>query len=573
MLTHIYIHNFALIDNLELTLKTGATMITGETGAGKSIILGAIDIALGQRASSDKIKTGKNKAEIILSFDIGKNIQLKQWLNDQALLEPDEPNNKAEDAAENNNCIIRRMFTIDGKSRCFINSRPTTLNTLKEVSKYLILLHGQHENQLLLNKISQTEMLDAFAKNVDLLNQVETSAQQHNDLNHQLNFITHHLTQQQQRIEFLKFQLKELAKLDLTTEEIKQLPHKHKKIANSEELINLYQQALYLTEESDNNIVNQLHQLKTYILNIHHHDESMSNLLELAESASIQLSEIVQQFHHSANNIEIDPEQLNLLELQMSLVHSLARKYQVEPEQLPSVKLELEQELENLTNNDSNIEKLKLDLAQTKKNYLNFASKLTQARKTAVNQLNPEITKLLNQLGMPQAKFHASLLDNKDQDTPKKHGLEYIEFLIQTNPENKPMPLNKIASGGELARTSLALQATLAKYIHIPTLIFDEIDVGIGGKTAAVVGKLLQKLSHSHQVICITHQPQVAASGQHHWVVSKSVNSNNSTNVTIQPLTKQKRIAEIARMLGGLKVTDHTLAHAKEMLEQSAQVP
>lgn len=579
MLTHIYIHNFALIDNLELELHSGATMITGETGAGKSIILGAIDIALGQRASSEKIKAGQNRAEITLSFDIENNIRLKQWLSEQELQDIQEPQETSESCescesnSEYNSCIIRRVFSRDGKSRCFINSRPTTLNTLKEISEYLVLLHGQHNNQLLLNKISQTQILDAFGKNFSLLDQVQTAAKHWQELNNQLELFTQNLAQQQQRIEFLNFQLQELAKLELTQEEINQLPIKYKKLANSEELINLYQQALSLSQDSENNIASQLHQLKNYINNIIHHDESIKDLSELADSASIQISEITQQLQHALSAIEIDPEQLNLLETQMGLVHSLARKHQIEPEQLPKFKSELEKELENLVNSDSNLEKLKLDLEQAKNNYLNLANKLTKKRLLAIKKLNPEITKLINQLGMPQAEFHASLLKNKDQDIPKKHGLEYIEFLIQTNPENNPMALNKVASGGELARTSLALQATMAKHIDIPTLIFDEIDVGIGGKTAAVVGKLLQQLSHSHQVICITHQPQVAASGQHHWVVSKThpkqnkiKNNNLSTEVSIDYLDQEQRVNEIARMLSGIETTESTINHAKEML-------
>jgi DNA repair protein RecN (Recombination protein N) len=555
MLQHIFVKNFALIDQLELTLERGATMVTGETGAGKSIILGAIDIALGQRATSGKIKAQAKQAEVILTFNIGALSDAQEWLQQHDL--------ESDDVSE---LLIRRIINSDGKSRSFINGRPSNLQLVKEISKLLVLLHSQHENQHLLHKQEQTKTLDAFADNHSLLDQIATCTGQWQTLNKRIQSLTNSTQASEQKIEFIQFQLEELNQLTLSSQEIKALPDQHKKLAHSEELIQLYQIAVDLSREAeDANVENQFNQLNSVLNNIEQHDSSVKQTKELLQSLQIQFSEIIDELRQRAGNVELDPEQLALVEKSMSMVHDMARKHRIEPEQLPEFKQQLEQEFDDLINLDNNIEELQQQLDSINEKYQALANKLTSQRQKAAQKLSPVITKLLNQLGMPQAKFQATLADNTSKQ-PSPLGNEAIELTLQTNPGTTFMPLNKIASGGELARTSLAIQATLAKHIHIPTLIFDEIDVGIGGKTAAVVGQLLNALSQSHQIICITHQPQVAASGQHHWSVRKS-SDKKSTTVTIENLDKKQRIEEIARMLGGIEMTKHTLAHAKEMLK------
>lgn len=555
MLQHIFVKNFALIDQLELTLERTATMVTGETGAGKSIILGAIDIALGQRATSGKIKAQAKQAEVILTFDVGALSDAQEWLR-QHDLESDEVSE----------LLIRRTINSDGKSRSFINGRPSNLQLVKEISQILVLLHGQHENQHLLNKQEQTKTLDAFANNHSLLDQIAICAEQWQTLNKRIQSLTSTTQESEQKIEFIQFQLEELNQLTLSSQEIKTLPEQHKKLAHSEELIQLYQIAVDLSSESEEaNIENQINQLCSVLNNIAQHDPSVKQTSELLESLQIQFSEVVDELRQRAGNVELDPEQLARIEKSMTFVHDMARKHRIEPEQLPKFKQQLEQEFDDLVNLDNNLEELEQQLHSINENYQVLAKKLTAKREAATKKLNPIITKLLNELGMPQAKFQATLVSNTSKQ-PSSLGNEIIEFTLQTNPGTTFMPLNKIASGGELARTSLAIQATLAKHINIPTLIFDEIDVGIGGKTAAVVGQLLNTLSQSHQIICITHQPQVAASGQHHWSVRKS-SDKQSTTVTIENLNSKQRLEEIARMLGGIEMTKQTLAHAKEMLK------
>lgn len=554
MLQHIFVKNFALIDQLELTLERGATMVTGETGAGKSIILGAIDIALGQRATSGKIKAQEKQAEVILTFNIDTLSDAQAWLEQHNL----ESDNKSE-------LLIRRIVNSEGKSRSFINGRPSNLQLVKEISQLLVLLHSQHENQHLLNKQEQTKTLDAFANNHSLLDQLATCALQWQTLNKRIQSLTSSTQASEQKIEFIQFQLEELNQLTLSSQEIKILPEQHKKLAHSEELIQLYQIAIDLSSEAeDANIENQFNQLSSVLSNIEQHDSSVKETRELLQSLQIQFGEVIDELRQRAGNIELDPQQLALVEKSMSLVHDMARKHRIEPEQLPEFKQQLEQEFDDLINLDNNLEELVKQLDGINENYQVLASKLTAKRQIAAQKLDPIITKLLHQLGMPQANFKATLAPHASKQ-PTLIGNEVIEFTLQTNPGAAHAPLSKIASGGELARTSLAIQATLAKHIYIPTLIFDEIDVGIGGKTAAVVGQLLNTLSQSHQIICITHQPQVAASGQHHWSVRKA-SDKKTTTVTIENLTKKQRVEEIARMLGGIEMTKQTLAHAKEML-------
>lgn len=554
MLQHIFVKNFALIDQLELTLERGATMVTGETGAGKSIILGAIDIALGQRATSGKIKAQEKQAEVILTFNIDTLSDAQAWL--------EQHNLESDDKSE---LLIRRIVNSDGKSRSFINGRPSNLQLVKEISQLLVLLHSQHENQHLLNKQEQTKTLDAFANNHSLLDQLATCALQWQTLNKRIQSLTSSTQASEQKIEFIQFQLEELNQLTLSSQEIKILPEQHKKLAHSEELIQLYQIAIDLSSEAeDANIENQFNQLSSVLSNIEQHDSSVKETRELLQSLQIQFGEVIDELRQRAGNIELDPQQLALVEKSMSLVHDMARKHRIEPEQLPEFKQQLEQEFDDLINLDNNLEELVKQLDGINENYQVLASKLTAKRQIAAQKLDPIITKLLHQLGMPQASFKATLAPHASKQ-PTLTGNEVIEFTLQTNPGAAHAPLSKIASGGELARTSLAIQATLAKHIYIPTLIFDEIDVGIGGKTAAVVGQLLNTLSQSHQIICITHQPQVAASGQHHWSVRKA-SDKKTTTVTIENLTKKQRVEEIARMLGGIEMTKQTLAHAKEML-------
>ena len=544
MLQHLFIQHFILIDQLSLSFESGTTIITGETGAGKSILLGAIEIVLGGRASSDHIKEGKEKAEIALTFSTHPTIDT--WLEHQAL------------NSDEGNCVIRRVFYRDGKNRCFINDRPCTLQNVRALSQHVVLLHQQHQNQLFLQRSAQTQLLDAFANHHTLLNDVRQAVERWQNLHQQLTQRASQAQTREQRMTELIVQTKAFAPLTLNKEDILVLPAQHKKLAHAETLLRHYEEALTLCDTLP------LHTLSDVIHRIVQHDTDANNLATLAESLSVQMDELHRELQHSRSCVDIDPEKLALLEEQMQLVHRLSRHYQLNPEELPTYKTEIMQELEYLQSCEENSDGLQKEYDAAYQHYLVCATILSESRRASSTLLIDKMHHYLALLGMPQAVFSIEFVPCK-QKIPALSGLEQLEYLIQANPGSKLLPIAKAASGGELARISLSLQAILAQHIDIPTLIFDEVDIGIGGKTAAVVGQLLQTLGHSHQVFCITHQAQVAASGDHHWRVTKTI-EHGQTSVQLEILDESARIEEIARMLGGMTITQQTLAHAKELL-------
>lgn len=551
MLQDLTIKNFALIDHLELTLQAGATMITGETGAGKSIILGAVELALGGRASAQVVKQGKKSAEITLSFALNKSAM--RWLQNNEL-ESDE------------DCLIRRTIQKDGKSRCYINGTPCSVQTVKQLAALLVNIHGQHENQMLMKPAAQANIVDAFAGNQTLLEELKTCYKQWKKSFDEFNTLNGKISESKQRAEFLKFQLDEFEKANLTAEEIKTLPEKHKRLAHSEELLQHYQYAIQLISESEgNNISDQLNQLLEINGKIKQHDSSAFETEELLNSALVQIEEAYENLSHHYSAIDIDPALLATLEQRMSTIHDLSRKHRVSAEELPQFFEKLSEEYNQLENIDGNLEALQQKLKAQEDHYTTLAIELTNSRKKTIKKLNKLITEQIRQLGMPKAEFEIKLIKT-EKTQPSLQGYETIEFNVMTNPGNPAQAMTKIASGGELSRISLAIQVITAKHIAIPTLFFDEVDVGIGGTTAAIVGKLLRQLSQSHQVICITHQPQVAASAVHHLHVEKATDGK-STDIAIFALEKNQRIEELARMLGGIEITKQTKSHAKEMLE------
>lgn len=554
MLKHIYIRNFVFIDALELTLEAGIIMITGETGAGKSIILGAIDAALGQKSAHEKIKLGENEAEIILSFEVENNRNARLFLQENAL-----------DNDEEATCIIRRVIYKDGKTRNFINGRPSNLSTLRELGELLLTLHTQHENQILLSTSGQTTLLDAFAKTQILLDNVNDIVSRWKKIDEKIKAISTQSKEKIQRLEYLKFQEKELmeAKLDLT--EIIELPVKHKALASAKEKIELYDNILSALSPNDNEGISEiLHRLRQIIFSL----EKLSgnkDLSELVNQAILYIDELSDSTKKQLALVDIDPEKLLQLESRMTELHHLARKHQTSPEELPKLLENIQQEITDLNSSEVQMAELEKEKNQLEKRYQELAIELTNKRKKSSLELAKKVTNLIQELGMPAASF-SIVLQETGISTPAFGGMEQIAFLIQANANYPAVPLKKTASGGELARISLALQTILAAYIQIPTLILDEIDVGVGGKIAAMIGQQLRKLGATHQVICITHQPQIAASGHQHFKVEKH-DDKKQTLVNVHLLNQASRTDEIARMLGGLTVTEHALQHAKEMLD------
>lgn len=553
MLKHLYIRNFVFIDTLELTLDSGVIMITGETGAGKSIILGAIDAALGQRNAHEKIKLGENEAEVILTFDLHHNQKAKDYLEDNALNE------------DESTCIIRRVIYKDGKTRNFINGRPSNISALRELGELLLLLHTQNENQILLSTPGQTHLVDAYAGTQSLLDTISQCVAQWRQIDVEMKLLSSKAGEKNQRLDYLRYQHQELADAKLDLDEIHALPAQHKALASAKETIELYENILEAFSPQDSmGILDMMQRLRQPILAVEKLSRTAA-LSELLNNALINIEELSNSAQHLMNAVDIDPEKLMQLEERITELHQLARKHHLNPEELPALFNTIEQEIEDLSASEQKLILLKTEKNSLEKNYKTLAEKLTKKRTESSRILSKKVTDLIQELGMPTAIFSIALLPFETL-TPNLNGAEQATFMMQANANYPEVPLKKTASGGELARVSLALQTLLAAYIQIPTLILDEIDVGVGGKIAAMIGQQLRKLGETHQVICVTHQPQIAASGHQHLKVEKLNNKQQQTSVTVLTLNDEQRVDEIARMLGGLTITEHALQHAKEML-------
>ena len=556
MLTHIHISNLITIENLDLDFRTGTTSITGETGTGKSILIDAIELALGGRASDSIIRPGQDKADISLTFDTHTLKEAHNWLSEREL------------GQDNRECVIRRTINKDGKSRSYINGVPTTLQPLRELSELLITIHGQHENQSLLRPDYQRDLLDHYAGHIELIDGVHCLATTHRKLKKELQDLQARASEHNARIDFLTFQLREFQELNLDPNEFGKLDIEHKQLANSDELIQHINQALHiLSEQEEQNIITLLNQAIQSLETIQRFDPRISPWIAQLNSALISLNDTEKDLQHYLQSIDIDPERLNWLENRISMLFNLARKHKVSPNELYEFQEKLIAELNQLENSDEHLATLTKQLSSLEADYENTAKKLSQSRLTHAKKLATDITQTIRGLALPHAAFDIQF--EKDASTQfSQHGLEKIIFHIKTNPDQPAQPLAKIASGGELSRVSLAIHIATAEQHTIPTLIFDEVDVGISGSTAEIVGKLLRKLGETHQVLCITHLAQVASLGHHHLCVKK-VTSGNSTSTQIAFLEASERVDEIARILGGVDITKTTLAHAKEMVERA----
>ena len=552
MLTYINIKNFAIIKDLELDLQSEMTGVTGETGAGKSIIIDSLELALGARADSSLIRSGTDRCEITIMFDLTNITKAREWLIKQEL-------------DSENECIIRRIISNDGRSKSSINGNPCTQQALRTISEFLLSIHGQHENQALLNQEHQRELLDAFADNKPLVTKVKQLYDSWLKIKKQLMELENLAEDQQTKIDFLSYQLKELEKFDLAIENLESLRTEQKRLNNIEQFSTNMNSALDLMVENDStSIIHNLYNTKNQLEICKNIDPKISPTIDLINNAIIQIEESIASLRQNLNAIEFSTDRQNQVEEQLTDLYALARKHQTQPEELLQIQSNLEQQLETIQAATSQLEKTKLAAKEAQIAYLETANELTRKRKLAVTKLNQLITIKMQMLGMIGGKFAINLLPNINQGFSAS-GLERIEFTVCANPGHPLQPLNKIASGGELSRISLAIQTITAEKEVIPTLIFDEIDSGIGGKTADIVGQLLRKLAEKTQVICITHLPQIAAQSHHHILVEKITKTKN-TEVTLTTLNKNERVKEIARMLGGVKITSQTLAHAEEML-------
>ncbi len=555
MLNHIHIWNFAIVEKLDLALDDGLTVLTGETGAGKSILLNALSLALGDRADSDVVRHGADKAEVSVSFDTRNNPLAETWLVDHEL-------------DSGNECIIRRTISSKGPSKAFINGKPAPVTMLRELGEMLVDLHGQHEHQSLLKRESQAQLVDNFADNGHLLKQVAETFKDWQSLQTEFKRLSQAKFDRDARLDLLRYQVQELEALGLRAGEAEKLAQEHKRLSNASQLLNTTEHLLQQLSDGDDYAVSQvLARCQSDLLSLQAMDPALKNIGEMLDSAAIQLNEASTELRHYLSNLELDPEQLAQMEQRLTDIHNLSRKHRIEQEDLIPLLPELQAELTELEEADVRIEKIETDIRLAEQAYRKQAGQLSKQRQQAAKHLSSHISNAMQELSMSGGQFEVRLEPLPD-NAPAANGLERMEFLVSANPGQPPKPLAKVASGGEISRISLAIQVCATQAALIPTLVFDEVDVGIGGRVAEIVGQRLRNLAQNRQVLCVTHLPQVAALGHHHLQVSKHVNGN-LTITQIQPLQMEQRVDELARMLGGLEITKQTLSHAREMIERA----
>lgn len=556
MLTHLYIRNFVLVMECEIDFQNGMTVLTGETGAGKSIIFDALGLAIGKRAESHFIRHGCDQTEIVATFQ-QLTAEIKQWVEQQEIEADDE-------------LILRRVIRRDGRSRAFINGIPNTINSLQQLSTLLIDIQGQHAHQRLLKREEQQRLLDQYGGHEALLQKMSQHYQNWNHLTQQQQSLQQSETERQDRITLLQFQLEELSPLQLESDSPEALAAEQERLANGEQLLTLGQQALQqLDGEEDQTALQQLHRTITQLEALETLDPTIAPLREELYSATLQANEIASELRDRLSGYQLDPTRLQWLNERLSRLSDLARKHRCGSHELPQKQQQLQQQLEALEGRTEQLENLQQEIDTAHHQCLQCSQQLRQARAHAAEQLQQEVTQEIQQLGMEQGQFEITLNPLPDQPF-RSHGADEILFQIQTNLGSPLQPLSKTASGGELSRVSLAIQLASANRGQTPTLIFDEVDSGVGGGTAERIGQKLHQLGEATQILCVTHLPQVASQGHHHLKIEKQSTNEEETTSTITTLQDHTRVQEIARMIGGVEITAQTTATAQEMLQPAA---
>jgi len=552
MLTQITITDLAIVDYLDLPLPDGMSVITGETGVGKSIMLDGLALTLGQRAEINQIASGKNTAEVSAEFDISKLPAARDWLIEKEI------------SIQDNMVLLRRIIRSDGRNRAFINGSPTTLIELKSLGELLIDIHAQHEHQSLLKKPTQRKLLDEYCGAQKLADEVKLLHSHYQENSKRLREKLTASDENNDKLQLLTYQASEITELALGPGELENLEAEHNLLSRAEHHINNASLATELiNSDTEKTIIGQLNQVNNLMDQIE--DATVENLRELLKDSIIQIEEVSKDLRRYVERYPVNPARLAEIELRLSQIHDIARKHKIQPRDLAALSETLAAQLKALQDNHEDIITLEQELKSLRLQYQESARLLSELRTSKAPELEAKVTKLLHKMGMNNSYLTVSLTPLQDSDF-RSMGGEEIEFLVSTNPGQAPLPLNKIASGGELSRISLAIQVVTADTTAVPTLVFDEVDVGIGGGIASIVGSLLRDLSKSAQILCVTHLPQVAAQGEHHFKVSKSENSNHTK---INQLCQNDRIEEIARMLGGVSITKRSIAHASEMLIES----
>ena len=546
-----------LVDELALHCEGGLTALTGETGAGKSITLDALSYAIGGRSQADKLRHGAERCEIAASFDVSQIEQASAWLEKHDL--QDEGENDSE-------CLLRRVFSKSGKSQAYINGQRCTLGQLRELGEMLVDIHSQHEHQSLLKVSSHQRLLDNYAGAKMLAERTRQAFSQWRAISLELDAAQSASEEANAEYQLLQYQLAELNSLNLEADELAELEEKQQRLANIETTLTTASQVSQALRSDDGGVLNQLASLNHLIQQLQQNGGSagapFTELSGLLHEAQINLEEAASE----ADRIQdsgLDPSELSAIEARLSEIYTIARKNRVAPEQLFNHQQELLEQFTALNSGDERVAEIEARLVKARKEYDDFASKLSGKRKRAAPKLEQAINERLQLLDMTHSRLAIDLHENHGH--PATHGLEKIEFLISTNPESAPQALSKIASGGELSRISLAIQVVTASTSSTPTLVFDEVDVGIGGTTGDVVGQLLRELGEHSQILCVTHLPQVAGKAHHHWRVEKH-SENGKLSSRVEQLNDKKRVRELSRMMGGDIESKQAMAHARQML-------
>ncbi len=557
MLMNLQVRDFAIVEKIDIEFEPGMTVLTGETGAGKSILVDALGLVLGERGSAQLVREGARRAEFAAEFDITSLDAAQIWLAEQALdLDGD--------------CLLRRVINADGRSRAFINGNAVPLSQLKDLGELLLDIHGQHFHQSLARRPVQRDLLDYFGGLLEQRAQTATCYASWITVAERLKSILDADADRASRLDLFTFQLQELESLGLADGEADELDQERRKLQNSTRLADGVSAAVEALFDGDAGNANSLiAKASRAVSSLAEVDVSLAPLVEMLDSASIHVAEAAETLRRYGENIDMDPQRRDWVEERLDVLQAVARKHRVGPGELPALQDRIRTELDELTNSAERGRELELQVAGLREEFLSKANSLSSARAKAAKLFCAAVTDAMSGLGMPGGTFDIALA-RLDEDSARPWGIDDVEFLISANPGQKPQPLSKIASGGELSRMSLAIQVIASDGSAIPTMVFDEVDSGVGGGIAEMVGRRLQEIGEDRQVLCVTHLPQVASLADQHLRISK-VTDGKSTRTGLQVLGKDERVEELARMLGGVEITRKTLDHAAEMLAGARQ--
>ncbi|HSM31801.1 MAG TPA: DNA repair protein RecN [Woeseiaceae bacterium] len=557
MLVTLQVRDFAIVDRIDVELQPGMTVLTGETGAGKSILVDALGLVLGERGSGKLVRAGARRAEFSAEFDVSGLPRARAWLEEQALDEDDD-------------CLVRRVINADGRSRAFINGNAVPVQQLKTLGEMLIDIHGQHFHQSLGRRSVQRDLLDHYGGLQDLREQTEAAFAEWKSLHERLVALQGADADRESRVDLLTFQLQELESLDARPGEYAELQAEAQRLANRGRLAEGVAAALDVLSDNDAaNVTGMLAAAERALHQLVRFDNELSPTLELLDSAGIQAAEAADSLRRYGDSIDMDPGRQDVVERRLDSMQSIARKHRVEPGELVELRARLGAELDELTHADQRSQALEREAREAEAAYREHAGELSGLRKAAAGKFAAAVSDAMAGLGMPGGQFEIGLAPLAD-GAERASGVDDIEFLISANPGQPPMPLSRVASGGELSRMSLSIQVIASDGSTIPTMVFDEVDSGVGGGVAEMVGRRLAEVARDRQVLCVTHLPQVASLADHHIRISK-VTDGKATRTRAHVLEQDERVDELARMLGGMEITAKTREHAAEMLAGAPQ--